>query len=129
MNDIYHLSGLWQLKQFEEETMDSFYARVSEQVGFLNLAEKKPEEFSQLLILSQMVQNSSIPALHKKAIWDGLNQDKILKEARTLEQTEFQIKKMNEVQSGTADYAVAAVRSNHRVACHSQEAKPCGKCG
>ena len=70
--NVYLMNVIQNIKQTESETVDSFYMRVKEAMSMLNPNGMTKAELSELLTLSQLVHNCSIPALRKKALKDGL---------------------------------------------------------
>lgn len=94
MNDVFLMTGLLQEKQESGESMNVFYRRVLRKAEYLALEKKTAVAIKELVVLTQLVNNCLSSSLKKKAIRDGMSLDKFLKEARTIEQTDYQFNKM-----------------------------------
>ena len=118
MNRVYLMNTLQQVKQKSGETMDSFYMRVKEKMSYLELSKMKIDEITELLTISQLVNNTNNTALRKKALRDGLNLKTFLDHARAYKRADQQPKEIEEATSGKSEVkdvnAIHKCRPNQR---------------
>ena len=92
MNRVYLMHVLHQCRQGSSETMDTFYMRVRECMAPLELEKLTVQELTELITLSQLVNNTSNNGLRKKALKDGLSLKDFITNARSYERAEMQSK-------------------------------------
>ena len=117
MNRVYLMNTLQQVK-LSGETTDSFYMRVKEKMSYLELSKMKIDEITELLTLSQLVNNTDNTALRKKALRDGLDLKTFLGHARAYERADQQSKEIEKATSGKSEVkdvnAIHECRPNQR---------------
>ena len=118
MNRVYLMNTLQQVKQKSGETMDSFYMRVKEKMSYLEISKMKIEEITELLTISQLVNNTNNTALRKKALRVGLNLKTFLDYAWAYERADQQSKEIEEATSSKSEVkdvnAIHECRPNQR---------------
>ena len=96
LNRLYQMHVVHGMKQGEAESMDSFYVKVKDEVDKMRLNDLNVQQIIELIILSQLVNNTSNPALTRKAIKDNQSLQRFRNTARTTELTEQQLSGMHQ---------------------------------
>ena len=103
LNRLYQMHMVHSMKQGEAESMDNFYVRVKDEVDKMKLTDLTVNELIELIVLSQLVNNTHNSKLTRKAINDNQSMQQFREFARTTELTEQQLSGMG--QPETVNYS------------------------
>lgn len=113
-NTIYLLNQLYHMKQKKEESMDGFYMRVRAQMDLIDITSKSATEIEELLVLAQLVNCTSEPALRTKALKDkNLQLKNFLTYARAHEIANKQASEIGASSSPEVTADVQAIHGNY----------------
>ena len=118
MNRVYIMNSIQQLHQKQGESMDNFHMKVKEKIDLLNLAELSVPLISDLLTLSQLVNNTAHSSLRRKALKDGSSLKDFLKEARAFERAEAQSKEIERFTTDRMSSQINAIQDTQQKKCY-----------
>ena len=94
LNRLYQMHVVHSMRQAESESMDNFYVRVKDEVNKMCLSELNVQQLIELIILSQLVNNTHNQHLTRKAINNNHSLQEFREHARTTELTDQQLQGM-----------------------------------
>ena len=104
LNRVYQMHVLSETKQAASESMDAFYMRVKERIDLMSLNQLNVPQLTDLLIMSQLVNNTNNVSAKRKALKDGLSLKAFLDHARTCERTDQQLNDMSHANSESVNF-------------------------
>ena len=100
------------MKQGEGDSMDNFYVRIKDEVDKMKLTDLNTNEIVELIILSQLMNNTHNTSLKEKAIKDNQSLQQFREFARTSELTDQQLSGMTLQE--TTNYVKKKVQKDSR---------------
>ena len=130
LNRMYQMNILYDIKQNEGESMDSFHQRVKEKVDDMKLNDLTKAQLIELITMAQLVNNTTNISAKRKAIKDNQILKDFLDNARTIERTEQQLKSMEEPSKKIDAIKAKSKKNQKRDKKQSQQGPSnCGACG